>query len=505
MIDMKAQFLRKYGSVIVSCTIFAGGLFLRLQRILMKVVWGEEAIYLEVARDHTLKQLILVKHWLIDHPQLYLIFLHFWSKVGTSPFLIRLPNLAAYLVSFCFIFQIGKLVFKNHYLTYLLLAIYAFFPYYLGIDWQAVPYSMAMMFFLGSMFYLLKLIWGDQSNFSLVLLSIFLTLFLYTSFESIYFFASIIFFLFVSRLFSLLKSEIIMKVLLSFLISLLLFSPEILLVLTRVAEFPNLSLGLISGDNSIVMFLSNLFALTKFGSLELFGLCVTLVLLAVFLLRDGEVKNPLFAVLTSLVISPTLIYVISKSFFEVRHPRGYYFIVFEIFLTTLMMFDLSLRKSKVIKWSSVVLLIVLALNYVARVDSVWLRDEYMHSQPYREVIELRSKLVSLINRVKAEDKSVLLLLDNNIVTGDWYEGVYLYEYYFKCLDLRNTSTCRSIREVITLDNMRDAVVVPKHDVVIGIMVSGDTSKYFLKYLCEPYEECYVWNFKYHEFRMLYPR
>ncbi len=482
---MKIQSFRKYISAIVGIVIFAGGLFLRLERVLSKVVWGEEAIYLEVARDHTLNQLILVKHWLIDHPQLYLIFLHFWSRVGTSPFLIRLPNLIAYLVSFCFIFQIGKLVFKNQYLTYLLLVIYAFFPYYLGIDWQAVPYSLAMMFFLGSMFYLLKLIWGDRSGRSMISMSIFLTLFLYTSFESIYFFASIILFLLISRVFRLVKTEVIMKVLLGMLISLLLFSPEIFLVLSRVREFPNLSSGLIGGDNSILIFLSDLFALSKISVIEIFALLATFVTLTLLVLKDSSEVKSFSLVLTSLVASPVFIYLISNSFFEVRHPRAYYFIIFEIFLGLLIILDHALQKSRTIKWSTLVLFVVLILNYVIRVDSKWLRDEYLYSQPYKGAVELRHQLQSLIETIKLSDQSMLLLLDNNIKKGNWYEGVYFYEYYFKCLDLKNNSSCDDIKEAGTLDNIPDTFTVPKHDVVIGVMVSADTSRYFLK-KCLPF-------------------
>lgn len=502
---MKIKLLGKYLSLIAASTIFVGGLFLRMERVLSKVVWGEEAIYLEVARDHSFKELVLVKHWLIDHPQLYLILLHFWSRLGTSPFLIRLPNMIAYLVSFCFIFQIGKLVFENSYIKYLLLGIYALFPYYLGIDWQAVPYSMAMMFFLGSMVYLLKLISGDQGKKTIAILSIFLTLFLYTSFESIYFFASIILFLLISRVFRLVKTEVIMKILLGMLISLFLFSPEIFLVLSRVREFPNLSSGLIGGDNSILIFLSDLFALSKISVVEILALLATFTSLTLLVLRDETKEKSFTLVFTSLVASPVFIYFISNLFFEVRHPRAYYFIIFEIFITLLIILDHALLKSMAIKWSTIVLFIVLILNYVFRVDSKWLRDEYLYSQPYKGATELRNQLQQLLKKTKLENKSALLLLDNNIKKGNWYEGVYFYEYYFKCLDLKNKSSCDDIKEVKNLENIPDTFTGPKHETVIGVMVSGDTSRYFLKNVCPLYQSCYLWNFKYHEFRKIETR
>lgn len=94
LVIFKTLFLN-WNRFVVFLLIILGGI-LRYSRIVRETFWNDEVFYLSVARGNNLVDLLTTNHWIIDHPPLYLIFMHFWSMISTHYLWLRIPNLLFY-------------------------------------------------------------------------------------------------------------------------------------------------------------------------------------------------------------------------------------------------------------------------------------------------------------------------------------------------------------------------------------------------------------------------
>lgn len=227
---------------ILAIIIFIGFL-LRLILALKFELWIDEVFYLTTARANSLLDLILQRHWLKDHPQFYLILVHFWSKVFTSPLFLRFPTLLASIFSHILIFLIVREVLSPK-AALIATFIYAFSHFYIALDWQATPYGLETMFILLSIYFLIKMLFANKRW--LIGFVIANVLGFYTDYSFIWYFGSLWMVFLLSLLLKTIKKQWVGKINLELfgiglISSFLLMVPQIHLIIANFNSFPKLS------------------------------------------------------------------------------------------------------------------------------------------------------------------------------------------------------------------------------------------------------------------------
>lgn len=498
----KVEYILRVLSYVPSIAVVMAGLHLRYYRVVNELIWGEEAIYLGIARAHSLLDILFVKHWLIDHPQLYLVFMDFWSMLGTDPIWLRAPNLVVYLLSAYIVFKIANLLFTSSLVKFILLGFYCLMPYFVGIEWQAVPYSFAIFFFWGTTYSVLSLIKSSQSREHLYSLIVFLTLFLYTSFESLFLVTSIFVFLMILYIFSLAPFEKLKMLSLGVLLPVILFLPEVIIVLFRLKEFPKLAGHFVEKNYQIWTLLERIFLLQKTSILAYVFAAIVVLCGCRLLLRCLNIRVLALFVLSIFVTNFAVINFISNNFFEIRHPRGLYLAVATFGILILFMVEAYGRYLSSLKYLPLLLIILLISPNVDQVNENWLRAGYTYRRQFSESILLRDELVLFLRQKQMDHTEMYVMLDDNIPIEDWYEGVYLYDYYFKCLDLGSQDHCNLIQDSqVRVRNLLELANLKEMNLV-GIFVSNNTRGYFLDEICQKQQSCYLWNLNQKKFEVV---
>ncbi len=159
------------------------GLGLRWWRMKTELPWQDELFYWDVARKKLI-DLVLVRHWLINHPPFYLLFEHGLHLIGFETIKkIRWFNLGFYLMSVWGLVKWGDLLKLKSWQKISGVLIYSLLPWFVGIEWIAWPYGMAIMWFIWSTYFGSK-VWLKNEGW--LVWAVTTLLFFYTSFEEGY-------------------------------------------------------------------------------------------------------------------------------------------------------------------------------------------------------------------------------------------------------------------------------------------------------------------------------
>lgn len=155
---------------------------LRIYHLGYESVWLDEVTSLLISQNRILSMLEITKGDV--HPPLYYIILHFFTLIGDTEFIIRLPSMIFGVLSTLAIFQVGKLNFdvKTGLFSAFLLSISIVHIYY---SQEARMYSMVLFFSLICVYYFTKII-QDNERQDWIGLTIFTILNTYTHYYTIF-------------------------------------------------------------------------------------------------------------------------------------------------------------------------------------------------------------------------------------------------------------------------------------------------------------------------------
>jgi hypothetical protein len=483
------------GGEINNLIIIGVGLWVRYLRVARELVWGEETIYLGIAKAHSIQDLLLVKHWLIDHPQLYLVWSKVWTMLGTNPFWLRLPNLIVYVLSAVMVVKIGKEIFDSRVMRIVLLGFYGLFPYFVGIEWQAVPYFLAIYFSLLSLYYAVVIIKTTTYANVVGKLGISLALFLYTSFEGLYFAGAIAIFATLAYLFKQLSKVKVWQLGKSLMLAGAIFVPEVIIVFIRMQEFLTLADKFETRGYHTGEFLARLFFLPPFNW-ALYGVAGIAIIYGYFRFTKNKNERVILMFLTTMLIgSAAIIYVMSVYLQEVRHPRAFYYLVFIAGAIALKLIEGYGKLSRYVKEGLLIGLLLLTLRYAIVINDNWKEARYAYARPYVETLKMRSELINFLQTQNDKGEPYKLVMGDNLMMGRWYEGVYLYDYYFNCLDLKDRGQCRVIQEASVVVDNNEAIKQEKGQRLVGVFVTLAGIEYFKTEVCPGQQACYIWDYQ----------
>lgn len=467
--------------------VVGGGAVIRFMRMINEQIWNDEMFYLSVAREHSFKDLITTNHWIIDHPPLYFLQQFFLSQISTESMWLRVPNLIFYVISSYFIYRIGLKLFKSPLNRLLLNLIYAFFPYFVSMEWQAIPYAMTITFFLMSFYYCWSMIRENDTR-SVWLASLFTTLFFYTSFEAGYYIASLLVFWISS--FQFVEKSVRLKMLAFFWLTFVLLLPELWILLGNFNDFASLSTHWLKWRWQGEMMIRDVYAINNF-SIALVFIGVGISYLIFQMINDRLVRLKILFLLTLIGGFFMMLWIVSNFFFYASNPKAYYYLFFLIWMLLLGVIEWGQMKYRKKFTVAVVIILISSISWFYPTKS-WVKADYLYIANAPSPYILRDKLMTILK----EDSSWVVLTDQEMGGDDELEGYYLDHYYLECLDMVDSADClrikdsrRTVSEVSRKRNLK----------VIGILTDTNSQRYFEKGLCVSQAECLMWNFKLESF------
>lgn len=487
LVIFKTLFLN-WNRFVVFLLIILGGI-LRYSRIVRETFWNDEVFYLSVARGNNLVDLLTTNHWIIDHPPLYLIFMHFWSMISTHYLWLRIPNLLFYLVSSIVLLRISEKIFQSKWTNVVMVGIFALFPYFVGLDWQAIPYSLAITFFLLCFNAYLQIPDIHRGEQAWPIAAIFLALFFYTSFEAAYFAGTI--FIYNLLTFSRYGKLIQLRYLKMYGLALAVVLPELLILVKQFPSFPSLSghwQGWRWGATSMIR---DVFSVKRHLSMILSATIIPLLYASMQMLRSENLYRRNVLLLLSILLGfGGFLSLVSNTFFYASHPKAYYYFLIVGFLFVLTCLEWGMKKSK-----KITLLILFAFLQTSiwwfYPDKKFILAHYQYVFDSPEPILIRESISRLIE----EYPGIKLVTDMELQEGKWNESYYLNYYYLNCLDLAERLDCDSIAKARTTEDELET----SETRIVGILYDEVAKAKFEHYVCFRINTCYIWSFDQDEF------
>lgn len=449
------------------------GLFIRVMRIWSELVWADEVFYLTIAKTKSLGDILFVRHWIIDHPQLYMAFQHFWTIASTKEWWLRLPNLFFYSTSVLVLWKLSGLIFKSVYARVLLVMFYSILPYYIGLDWQAIPYTFTFGFFLISFYFLVRQLFGDKGWAMKLFYILGTTSFLYSSFEGIFYVMGVFVFLVIGGwVLKIVNLEKVMSLIIQSSVSAVLFLPEVVIVLKRIGEMPQVAKHLIGSEFSFIEFFY--FTLTaqrldlRSGWLVVTVLVVLCFLALILSKRWAKKEKVGFTLMLSLFgVGVLMIEVISKYFYMIKQPKSYYYLIMLAVVLAMVLIERYWRRIHV--WVSVVLLLMVGgyLKEIRSGESEWITAGYFYDTAYINPYQARDAVIHLLS-----EGDMRVVIGYGTGSGGDEKYVPISDYYFKCFDLNERTLCNDLDEHVI-----DRRKVDQLDLNMGVIWLVDEKDY----------------------------
>ena len=475
--------LGKYEAVI-AIVIVAMGVLSRYWRMLTELVWNDEIFYLTIARENSLIDLLQTNHWIVDHPPLYLVFMHYWSMVSTNPIWIRWPNLIFYLISAYTLYKLGDRLFRSTGFKLLLSGLYALYPYFVGIEWQAIPYAMTFSIFMISLYCFSYVLEEDSDDKYVIYSAVFMALFFYTSFEAGYYAVSL--FLICALIFPKMARIVRWRVVKMFSIAFVLVAPELVVTVGKMKEFAGLSTHWLEWKWGLDNLMVDVFGLAI--SPTMFGLLIFLTLALLRLFWSERKMSLLGIIVPGLIIGFFgAVATVSSIFFYASHPKGYYYVILLIWITILLLVQSVLVKFSESKW--LVYCLLLGCSVVLfNPGKGWYKAQYLYSTPQGSPFVIRESILSTLE----QDSTWVIVTDEEMGEANWRDSIHFGWYYFKCLDIPTNSRCqlgvearKDIPNKIGSENVN----------LIGVIIDSRARDRFERVLCTAKEKCLIWDFE----------
>jgi lipopolysaccharide/colanic/teichoic acid biosynthesis glycosyltransferase len=475
------DFLIKNKSAVLLVIVTMGAL-LRIIRMNYEIIWNDEMFYLSVVLRTPLFDLIKTNHWIIDHPPLYFILQYFWSLVSTSAGWLRAPNIIFYLLSSYFIHKIGAKLFRSPITRLMMNAVYAFFPYFVGLDWEAIPYAMTISFFLMSMYYFWRVVTEAKLR-TIALAALFTALFAYSSFEAGYYIVSLL--LFWIAAFPFINKTARWRMIGFFCLTLILVLPEIWVLLRTFEGFAKLSTHWLIGRWEGRIMLYDVFGVSNFSFILLLsGLGAIWLIIQMLLTERTRLKTIwLGSLFGGFFIA---LGIVSKYFFYASNPKGYYYFILVAWMLLLSVMEWGKAKYGQ-KFSGAMMIFILSILVWFYPSRSWIRADYLYVADVPEPYTIREKLMEKLR----EDDTWLVLTDHEMGGDHDFNGYYIDSYYLTCLDMPKSSDCQRIVEA---RKPLQYVLKNENNKVLGVLADFKNQKYFERGVCVLQVECLVWDF-----------
>lgn len=185
--DRKLKFLLFVAVILASA--------LRIYRLSYQSLWLDEVLNANWSGLPSVSRIIQFLSTNDNSPPLYYLFLHFWMKLGSGEFMLRLPSAIAGVIAVFIIFRISETLFDRN--TGLIAAFLAgASPFYLWVSQEARMYAFLSMFSLFSFYFFIRAIKENKIKLWLGYV-IFSLLALYTHYYAIFtIFAEAVYFTF---------------------------------------------------------------------------------------------------------------------------------------------------------------------------------------------------------------------------------------------------------------------------------------------------------------------
>jgi len=131
------------------------GFIVRLFSIVQSSINPDDINFYEIAINSSFLELIQVKYWAIDYPQLFFLLFKAVGLITTDLLILKLFNLAFYIGSSILIYKVSWYFFQTKKTLFIVLA-YALSPFFIMADTTFNPYSGSLFFSLFLIYRYLK-------------------------------------------------------------------------------------------------------------------------------------------------------------------------------------------------------------------------------------------------------------------------------------------------------------------------------------------------------------
>lgn len=389
-------------------------------------------------------------YWHKNHPGFYLviekIITNFFSKKIS---IIRLANLIFFLVNIIFLTKISSF-FSTGPTRLFLPVLFSVSNFFIYIDTNANPYSLALTFSIICTYYFIKIMISKFNNIDLFLFSFFLSLFLSTSYSIAYFYLCIFPFFISKYLKNKLKTKVLVKIIF---LTLLFSSFQIIILFLNLKYFSGLTPNLPTFINKILLNLltSNFYFLSIiFDKKYIFIIILTIIFLLTILssLKRKNHKKIFFLQLCfTFILVPILTMIILNKILHFHMTIRLLFLsslgligVFYIFLTNLnkKFFNLS-----------IILLFIFLIYTIVNQSNLFNKNN------------TNNKSIAYTMLKICNDKSFYIINSENY---DFYPIVYYYLYDFdydkKIIDFENKTKC-VLDNLVVFDNKVGKIDISK--------------------------------------------
>lgn len=164
-------------------------LIIRLNLILSLPLWLDEACIFFTSQKKAI-DLLLLRHYDASHPPLYFLLIHFWQKINTQPFFLRLPSLFFSIASIILVYLIGKKL-KDKHFGLISALIISFYNFHINFSWQIRPYALVVFLVFFSVYNLINLLTSNKAKW-LYLFVLSNVLAFYTDYSFIWYYFSLV-------------------------------------------------------------------------------------------------------------------------------------------------------------------------------------------------------------------------------------------------------------------------------------------------------------------------
>jgi hypothetical protein len=412
------KIINKYSTRIIFIIILFG-VVTRLYLILTKNIFNDELAYFNIARISSVRDILLINHWIKDHGIVYYLWLKPFILLTNNIFYLRFTNVFLYLLSAYLIFIVFKK--RNQALLGLLIVfLYSFHRYFIYLNAQISPFNLVLFFSILSFLALYSLI----SNKDKKPLSSSLILFIFSTILGFYsdysFFYIAFFYLFVFLWAILTKYRHFLLILVSYLFVLVIIIPGIGQFIDNFSNitflfentYQNQSLSFLN----FIKELASVLILRENSTISLVFIgCLYYIVIVIK--KSSSMRN-LFLLVTilmlSLLMNAALLYLFSQHFFTLFIERSFWFFNFSLIILVGIITYILLKRN------------ILAGLIVYFVFCFFGLINYFFPGNIVSDVSYEIKYTSLLDKMIAQNRTI----KNILIVDKRYTFTVLTDYYF---------------------------------------------------------------------------
>jgi len=390
------------------------GFSLRLKTGIEQNFWLDEVRIFQTSQL-PLKKLIFMNHWDQAHPQLFYIFIHFWSKINTTVTFLRIPSIISFFPAIILIFLIGKTL-KNHISGLTSAFIFSIHPFFVNLGFQQKMYGFEIALMLASLYSNIQIIKTKKTKW--IILSIISNILaFFTDYSFIWYFIALIVSIVLlsaftknakKRLFPILKATIITIAVISIQIPIFLNGLSQALYLEKYLGKIHLFRLQLAVNN-----FSGLYTLSIKNNTKYFLLILCAILLIKTILNSKFLYKKVLSliIINSFLLSLSLSFLISQ-FAPIFVPRNMFCAAF-IFIFGIPLL-IQVTKNKI--FSSVIFLMLSIIYFQTLISSSLQKMHFRGQTPWKTI-------TAFINQYQ-NNKTIIFIGQPS------YKIAPLLEYYF---------------------------------------------------------------------------